>query len=141
MKTENAGWKSTKKDAITSKKIIKNKNTEPSIFCLSLAPVLINTTKTTRLENKYKNISQQDAHWYTINAIALHPKGHLIATGSRDKTVKIWDAQTFKLLKVLDTLRDGCHVNSVNALLWLDNGILVSGSDDRTLILWGSDVF
>jgi len=88
------------------------------------------------LENDNQNISQQSAHWYTINTIALHPKGHIFATGSRDKTIKIWDAQTFKLLKVLDTLRDGCHVNSVNALLWLEDGTLISGSDDRSLILW-----
>ncbi len=88
------------------------------------------------IENDFKNISTQPAHWYTINTIAFHPKGHIFATGSRDKTIKIWDAKTFKLLKVLDTLRDGCHVNSVNALLWLEDGTLVSGSDDRSLILW-----
>lgn len=92
------------------------------------------------LENDYNNISKQPAHWYTINAIAFHPKGHIFATGSRDKTIKIWDVKTFKLLKVLDTLRDNCHVNSVNALLWLEDGTLISGSDDRSLILWKVEV-
>lgn len=86
--------------------------------------------------DNYRNLSAQNAHWYTVNTISLHPEGHIIATGSRDKTIRFWDARTFKLLKGLDTIRDGCHVNSVNALLWLPDGTLVSGSDDRSLILW-----
>lgn len=88
------------------------------------------------LENDYKNVSSQPAHLYTINNIKVSPNGKLFATGSRDKTIKIWNAEDYKLLKVLDTARDGGHVNSVNALLWLDENTLVSGSDDRSLIVW-----
>jgi len=89
------------------------------------------------LENDFEKISSQPAHWFTINAIAFHPDGQLFATGSRDKTIKIWDSETFELLKVLDTIRNGCHVNSVNALYWSSfNNYLVSGSDDRSLIIW-----
>lgn len=77
------------------------------------------------------------AHWYTINSIAPSPCGRWIATGSRDKTVKIWDAHTFELLKVLETVRDQGHLNSVNRLLWSDyQDFLISGSDDRSLIIW-----
>lgn len=80
---------------------------------------------------------EQPAHWFTINTIAFDPTGHWFATGSRDKTIKIWKATTGELVKVLDTIRDGCHVNSVNTLLWMDNGkTLISASDDRSLILW-----
>lgn len=94
------------------------------------------------LNNDFKKVSSQPAHWFTINDLAFHPKGHLFATASRDKTVKIWDAQTFELLKVLDTIRNGCHVNSVNALYWSDfNNYLVSGSDDRSMIIWEIEAF
>jgi WD40 repeat protein len=77
------------------------------------------------------------AHWFTINAIAYHPNGSLFATASRDKTIKIWDAYTFELRKVIDTIRHGGHVNSVNDLLWtqFDNE-LVSAGDDRSLMIW-----
>ncbi len=76
------------------------------------------------------------AHWYTINHIALRPDGRYFATASRDKTVKIWESATCRLLKVLDTIRDGGHINSVNRLLWLSDRLLVSASDDRSAIIW-----
>ncbi len=86
-------------------------------------------------ENDFRLLFSEPAHWFTINDIAFHPNGQWFATASRDKTIKIWDAQTFKLLKVLDTIRDGGHLNSVNCLLWLEN-YLISGSDDRSVIIW-----
>ncbi|MBL7780850.1 MAG: WD40 repeat domain-containing protein [Saprospiraceae bacterium] len=80
-------------------------------------------------------VSEQPAHWYTLNHIAFSPDGALFATASRDKTVKIWDTRSFSLLKVLDTIRDGGHINSVNRLLW-QSDCLVSASDDRTVKIW-----
>jgi WD40 repeat protein len=79
--------------------------------------------------------SEQPAHWYTINHLVFSPNGHFFATASRDKTIKIWDAATFQLLKVADTIRDGGHINSVNRLLWMDD-VLLSASDDRGIIIW-----
>jgi len=85
----------------------------------------------------FELISSQPAHWFTLNDIAYHPKGHLFATASRDKTIKIWAADTFKLVKVIDTARYGCHVNSVNKLLWTSHeNQLISCSDDRTIMAW-----
>lgn len=82
-------------------------------------------------------LSEQPAHWYTINAIAVHPCGRYFATASRDKTVKIWAMDDFKLLKVLETVRDRGHLNSVNTLLWTPDGhTLLSAGDDRSIILW-----
>lgn len=89
------------------------------------------------LDNNLACISSQPAHMYAINSIVFSPDGRFFATASRDRTIKIWDATTFELLKVLDTVRDGCHVNSVNNLLWLPHqNSLISCSDDRTIIIW-----
>ncbi|MFT5167601.1 MAG: WD40 repeat protein [Saprospiraceae bacterium] len=89
------------------------------------------------LERDFELAADQSAHWFTINDIAFHPDGHLLATASRDKTIKIWDAASFKLLKVIETIRDGGHINSVNALYWSSyNNYLISCSDDRSLIVW-----
>ena len=77
------------------------------------------------------------AHWFTINRIRFNPKHSLVATASRDKTIKIWNSSNFKLLKVIDYERYGCHLNSINDLYWLPDGQhLISCSDDRTLIVW-----
>ena len=89
------------------------------------------------LNNLMKEVSAQPAHWYTINDIAFHPKAAIFATASRDKTIKIWDANTFSLLKVIETVRDQGHLNSVNRLFWSSyNDYLVSCGDDRSIMVW-----
>jgi WD40 repeat protein len=89
------------------------------------------------LEESYKKVFTEPAHWFTINHIVFHPQGHLFATASRDKTLKIWDAKNYELQKVLEGARDGGHFNSVNRLYWAKkNNMLVSCGDDRSIILW-----
>jgi WD40 repeat protein len=54
-----------------------------------------------------------------------------------DKSIKIWDLQEMKLLKVIDRARHAGHRTSVNKLLWTDfNNQLLSGSDDRSISVW-----
>lgn len=83
-----------------------------------------------------KAVVEKAAHWYTINDLALSPDGAYLATGSRDKTLRIWRTSDFQLVKALEVVRDQGHVNSVNSLLWLPSGELISASDDRRLIVW-----
>lgn len=87
------------------------------------------------LEKDLVLCSEQAAHWFTLNHLVFSPDGCHFATASRDKTIKIWETESFSLLKVLDTIRDGGHINSVNRLLWLPD-CLVSCSDDRTVKIW-----
>ena len=76
------------------------------------------------------------AHWFAINDIQFQESGRLFATASRDKTCKIWDADTFELLKVLDNTKLEGHTHSVNAVLWMKNGYLLSAGDDRKIEVW-----
>ena len=89
------------------------------------------------LEENFTQHFAAPAHLFTLNDIVFHPRGHWFATASRDKTIKIWDAKNFELLKVLEGLRDGGHFNSVNCLHWMADGkTLLSAGDDRSIILW-----
>lgn len=96
-----------------------------------------------------KNLASLPAHLFTINSIVFNPKNaSVFATASRDRTIKIWQIKPptqegreeivpLKLLKVIDTIRYGCHIRSVNRLFWSHyNDYLISASDDRTLIAW-----
>jgi WD40 repeat protein len=84
----------------------------------------------------YMSAWSQPAHLYTVNDIQVSPDGRLVATASRDKTIKLWDARNMKLLKVIDFVRAGGHRHSVNTLCWINNNRLASGSDDKTIIVW-----
>ena len=89
------------------------------------------------IDEDFRQHSTRPAHWFTINDIAFSPSGDYFATASRDKTIKIWDAKDFELLKVIEGVRDGGHFNSVNRLLWSAyQDLLISCSDDRSMILW-----
>jgi WD40 repeat protein len=115
-----------------------------SVFCLAFSPggeYLLSGGRDAHLKvwesTGLSNVASQAAHWFTLNDLVFHPNGSVFASASRDKTIKIWDAQTFQLLKVLDTIRDKGHVNSVNALLWTKSeNRLISASDDRSIMVW-----
>lgn len=76
------------------------------------------------------------AHLYALNHLAYSPDGHWLATVSMDKTVKLWEADTLRLRKVIDRARHGGHSTSVNRVLWLTGDTFATASDDRTVILW-----
>jgi WD40 repeat protein len=90
-----------------------------------------------RENNHWKNTETIPAHLYTVNHLSLSPNKKLLASASRDKTIKIWDAESLELLKVLDrTKYPTSHTHSVNRLLWLNDDTLISTGDDRKVISW-----
>ncbi|MEG4404124.1 nSTAND1 domain-containing NTPase [Microcoleus sp. MON2_D5] len=71
-------------------------------------------------------------HANSVNAVSFSPNGKLLATGSFDNTVKLWDTSTGKEIKTLTG-----HTNSVNAVSFSPNGkLLATGSRDNTVKLW-----
>lgn len=58
--------------------------------------------------------------------------GMFVATGSRDKTIRLWDAYSGQCLKVLIG-----HDNWIRALVFHPSGkYLLSASDDHTIRVW-----
>ena len=75
------------------------------------------------------------AHNYAIYKISFSPNKKLFATASRDKTLKIWDAESNQIVQRIEQSSDG-HLNSVNTLLWMDDQKLISAGDDRSINIW-----
>lgn len=88
------------------------------------------------VSKQYKMEQSIVAHMFAINSITISEDGKYFATCSMDKSIKIWDCTNFRLLKVIDKARHAGHGTSVNKLLWVQNGCLISASDDRTISMW-----
>ena len=77
------------------------------------------------------------AHMFAINYLSFKEDGKFLATCSMDKSIKVWDVENRKLLKVIDKARNAGHGTSINKILWSTySGQVVSISDDRTISIW-----
>jgi WD40 repeat protein len=75
---------------------------------------------------------EKGIHYGGVLTVAYSPDGRLLASGSCDGTVRVWDAGTGKELHTLP--RHGREVNSVT--FSPDGNVLASGSRDHTVRLW-----
>ncbi|KAF4448241.1 nwd1 protein [Fusarium austroafricanum] len=73
-----------------------------------------------------------EGHDSSVNSVAFSADGQRLASGSGDKTVKIWDTATGACLQTLEG-----HDNSVSSVAFSADGQrLASGSFDKTVKIW-----
>ncbi len=71
-------------------------------------------------------------HREEVTSVAFSPYGRLLASGSVDRTIKIWDVSSRQLKRTLTG-----HENSVESVAFSPDGhLLASGSADKTIKLW-----
>jgi WD40 repeat protein len=69
-------------------------------------------------------------HW--VESVAFSPDGRLLASGSWDNTIKLWDVATGREVRTLTG-----HTDTVNSVAFSPDGrLLASGSYDNTIKLW-----
>lgn len=67
-----------------------------------------------------------------FHAVTWSPDGRLIATGSSDCCVRVWDAASGKLLRTLEG-----HTAAVESVSFSPDGkVLASGAHDSSVRLW-----
>ena len=75
-----------------------------------------------------------EGHTDAVNSAAFSPDGKRIVTASRDKTARIWNVET---RRVLQTLRHPEHVNSV--AFSPDGKMILTACNDKTANLWDAE--
>jgi parallel beta-helix repeat protein len=71
-------------------------------------------------------------HTSYVNSVAFSPDGRLLASGSLDDTIKLWEVASGREVRTLSG-----HTSWVNSVAFSPDGrLLASGSDDRTIRLW-----
>ena len=72
-----------------------------------------------------------EGHKDCVLSVAFSPDGTMIASGSNDDTIKLWNLEG----RVLQTF--GGHREWVASVSFSPDGTMIaSGSDDNTIILW-----
>lgn len=87
------------------------------------------------LENEVKQLKSVPAHMYTIHSLAYNPENGMLASGSMDKSIRLWD-RDLKIIKEINSENHEAHTNAVNKVLWIDQEHLISCSDDKTIMLF-----
>lgn len=78
------------------------------------------------------SLHQWSGHAAPVWTVAFDATGEILASGSHDQTVRLWDIQTQRCLQVLEGHKDGVRALAFDP----DAQRLASGGSDQTIRLW-----
>ena len=81
---------------------------------------------------RYAEKSIQLDYKAKLHSYAFSPDGKRVLTGAWDSTIRLWDVETGRCLRVFEG-----HMGTVRSVVWsVDERRALSGSDDKTMRLW-----
>jgi WD40 repeat protein len=78
-----------------------------------------------------KQVWSLTGHDDEVTFVTYAPNSNVIASGSKDKTIRLWNTRTGQLITTLVG-----HTDDVIALAFNANSELISLSKDKTTIFW-----
>ncbi|XP_048465369.1 transducin beta-like protein 3 isoform X2 [Rhincodon typus] len=96
----------------------------------------INSEKATEPEILHADLTEK-VHDKDINSVVVSPNDKLVATGSQDRTAKLWSASDFSLIGVFRGHKRGIWSVQFSPM----DQILATSSADGTVKLWGLQDF
>ncbi|MEB3218555.1 MAG: serine/threonine-protein kinase [Nostocales cyanobacterium 94392] len=96
-------------------------------------PISINTSiPSTSIPSRILLQKTLTEHSDWVNSVAISPDGNILASGSFDNTIKLWNLATGELIRTLAE-----HSDWVNSVAFSPDGnLLASGSSGGTIKLW-----
>src|SRR5437773_248588 len=84
---------------------------------------------------KIREVRRLRGHQGYVYSVSFSADGRLLASGSADTTVRLWNPDTGQELRCLQGQQGMVYSVSFSA----DGRLLASGSDDKTVRLWNPD--
>ena len=103
-----------------------------AVFYLLLFLIFAANAQTNKPAGARPQLALQLGHSLPIMALAYSPDGRLLASGSNDNTVKIWDATSRELIRTLEV-----HTAPVRGVAFSPDGkTLTTGDENGDIKLW-----
>ena len=103
-----------------------------AMTCASLLmPVVAAHSQTQSIDDTTgPQLALRMGHSSSVVAVAMSPDAHLLATGSFDRTIRLWDVNTKNEIRVLQ------ETAAVTSVLFFDDTHLITGTSNGVLRVW-----
>ena len=111
-------------------------DTGPILWDLNTQQQIVNTRQ--KVDSTEQLLKIFEGHTQDVNSIAFSPDGSILASGSDDDTILLWDVATGQLKNILEDPTSDWHHVYTSVAFSPDGSILASGieNDDNPIILW-----